>query len=98
MSNGQFELPSSLRTQIVECSETRSPIFQPYFFIRSMPMMMPVRVRLSASTCSGAVLISGTTFRRSEERRVGKDVSVRVDLGGRRIIKKKTRDINNKKN
>src|SRR3546814_13493524 len=28
--------------------------------------------------------------RRSEERRVGKSVSVRVDLGGRRIIKKKT--------
>src|SRR3546814_20208893 len=26
--------------------------------------------------------------RRSEERRVGKSVSVRVDLGGRRIIKK----------
>src|SRR3546814_17186215 len=32
---------------------------------------------------------------RSEERRVGKSVSVRVDLGGRRIIKKKiTNDIN----
>src|SRR3546814_11666378 len=29
--------------------------------------------------------------RRSEERRVGKSVSVRVDLGGRRIIQKKTR-------
>src|SRR3546814_8701728 len=28
---------------------------------------------------------------RSEERRVGKSVSVRVDLGGRRIIKKKNR-------
>src|SRR3546814_12880319 len=28
---------------------------------------------------------------RSEERRVGKSVSVRVDLGGRRIIKKKKR-------
>src|SRR3546814_11010783 len=27
---------------------------------------------------------------RSEERRVGKECSVRVDLGGRRIIKKKT--------
>src|SRR3546814_11854937 len=27
---------------------------------------------------------------RSEERRVGQSVSVRVDLGGRRIIKKKT--------
>src|SRR3546814_11551508 len=34
---------------------------------------------------------------RSEERRVGKSVSVRVDLGGRRIIKKKTRDSDNKK-
>src|SRR3546814_19695302 len=30
--------------------------------------------------------------KRSEERRVGKSVSVRVDLGGRRIIKKKTKD------
>src|SRR3546814_14021841 len=29
--------------------------------------------------------------RRSEERRVGKSVSVRVDLGGRRIIKNKTK-------
>src|SRR3546814_15074262 len=34
--------------------------------------------------------IGGATVRlRSEERRVGKSVSVRVDLGGRRIIKKK---------
>src|SRR3546814_13137606 len=31
----------------------------------------------------------GAHIDRSEERRVGKDVSVRVDLGGRRIIKKK---------
>src|SRR3546814_19870708 len=30
---------------------------------------------------------------RSEERRVGKSVSVRVDLGGRRIIKKKNKTI-----
>src|SRR3546814_13247829 len=30
---------------------------------------------------------------RSEERRVGKSVSVRVDLGGRRIIKKKSKVI-----
>src|SRR3546814_14438119 len=29
---------------------------------------------------------------RSEERRVGKSVSVRVDLGGRRIIKKKHKE------
>src|SRR3546814_11899213 len=31
-------------------------------------------------------------LQRSEERRVGKSVSVRVDLGGRRINKKKTKD------
>src|SRR3546814_11889413 len=31
----------------------------------------------------------GASLGRSEERRVGKRVSVRVDLGGRRIIKKK---------
>src|SRR3546814_17417338 len=32
--------------------------------------------------------------RRSEERRVGKSVSVRVDLGGRRILKKKNPNTN----
>src|SRR3546814_11342622 len=32
---------------------------------------------------------NSTGVTRSEERRVGKSVSVRVDLGGRRIIKKK---------
>src|SRR3546814_11176370 len=32
---------------------------------------------------------AGPSGARSEERRVGKEVSVRVDLGGRRIIKKK---------
>src|SRR3546814_13340580 len=32
-------------------------------------------------------------FVRSEERRVGKSVSVRVDLGGRRIIKKKRSNV-----
>src|SRR3546814_12653096 len=30
--------------------------------------------------------------RRSEERRVGKECAVRVDLGGRRIIKKKKKE------
>src|SRR3546814_11212561 len=39
---------------------------------------------LAASPESRALAVA-----RSEERRVGKDVSVRVDLGGRRIIKKK---------
>src|SRR3546814_17108053 len=42
----------------------------------------------------GAVLAGAAAsldpIARSEERRVGKSVSVRVDLGGRRIIKKTT--------
>src|SRR3546814_19897083 len=33
--------------------------------------------------------LAGVGLHRSEERRVGKSVSVRLDLGGRRIIKKK---------
>src|SRR3546814_14132785 len=37
-----------------------------------------------------------TRLFRSEERRVGKSVSVRVDLGGRRIIKKKKTQINHR--
>src|SRR3546814_11886711 len=42
--------------------------------------------RIISATSSAKV---GQNMRgRSEERRVGKDVSVRVDLGGRRIIKK----------
>src|SRR3546814_12395509 len=36
--------------------------------------------------------ISVTVLSRSEERRVGKEWSVRVDLGGRRIIKKKKKN------
>src|SRR3546814_15682791 len=35
---------------------------------------------------------SGVDPQRSEERRVGKECAVRVDLGGRRIIQKKTRN------
>src|SRR3546814_11125095 len=38
---------------------------------------------------AGVRLFLSETAERSEERRVGKSVSVRVDLGGRRIIKKK---------
>src|SRR3546814_16643331 len=40
---------------------------------------------LSGTSVSGVVM----STRRSEERREGKSVSVRVDLGGRRLIKKK---------
>src|SRR3546814_16965501 len=43
-----------------------------------------------ASTCPG-----NRVYYRSEERRVGKRVSVRVDLGGRRIIKKKKKQRRN---
>src|SRR3546814_17594971 len=40
-------------------------------------------------TSSTSVSARSSAIRRSEERRVGKRVSVRVDLGGSRIIKKK---------
>src|SRR3546814_4897192 len=38
------------------------------------------------------IATGGTALARSEERRVGKEVSVRVDLGGRRVNKKKIKD------
>src|SRR3546814_11684603 len=41
---------------------------------------------------SAAILYRSRQRLRSEERRVGKSVSVRVDLGGRRIIKKKKKN------
>src|SRR3546814_12038857 len=40
----------------------------------------------------GATLSLSLMVARSEERRVGKSVSVRVDLGGRRIIKNKKQE------
>src|SRR3546814_4987301 len=52
----------------------------------------PACCRRLALFCAGRSLQSpAAQHSRSEERRVGKDVSVRVDLGGRRIIKKKNR-------
>src|SRR3546814_20255126 len=42
--------------------------------------------------CIGSFCSLRKRVLRSEERRVGKSVSVRVDLGGRRIIKKKTKN------
>src|SRR3546814_13123461 len=52
-----------------------------------------VNRRVSSPAFSICPLRSGRT-NRSEERRVGKSVSVRVDLGGRRIIKKKNKNKN----
>src|SRR3546814_12887258 len=40
----------------------------------------------------GLLNIGEEVIKRSEERRVGKECSVRVDLGGRRIIKKKNKE------
>src|SRR3546814_12236124 len=41
-----------------------------------------------APACPAAASASEPSMRRSEERRVGKSVAVRVDPGGRRILKK----------
>src|SRR3546814_19438465 len=43
----------------------------------------------SDASLIGVSIAANRASRRSEERRVGKDVSVRVDLGGRRLIKQK---------
>src|SRR3546814_13348984 len=43
----------------------------------------------SLSMTTGVGFLSCCKSTRSEERRVGKECAVRVDLGGRRIIKKK---------
>src|SRR3546814_20776163 len=64
------------------------------FFSVTLPLILP-------GVVSGALFAFATSFAevvvalfiaspaRSEERRVGTSVSVRVDLGGRRILKKK---------
>src|SRR3546814_18700739 len=60
------------------------------FHVRGFEGVDPMTDRLPADQCER--LFEGETplkVWRSEERRVGKEVSVRVDLGGRRIIKKK---------
>src|SRR3546814_13653835 len=56
------------------------PRFRRKFFDRTLLRLFPPRRAV------------GIERDRSEERRVGKDVSVRVDLGGRRIITKKKTD------
>src|SRR3546814_16699743 len=60
--------------------------------VRTLTTCLPLRV--SAITSATAATKprpsdDASSSSRSEERRVGKSVSVRVDLGGRRIIKKK---------
>src|SRR3546814_11073203 len=68
------------------------------------PCLLPGEQRIR-DRCRADRAAAEGLFRRSEERRVGKSVSVRVDLGGRRIIKKKknyislpTRAVNNATN
>src|SRR3546814_13709410 len=72
-------------------------IFCPSPMLWSVYEKCPVKYRTKNPTNGRSLLypLCAPTFpqlripRRSEERRVGKGVSVRVDLGGRRIIKKK---------
>src|SRR3546814_12683293 len=55
------------------------------------PVFSAMRATVLGLNMAGlAPLIAEIPKGRSEERRVGKSVSVRVDPGGRRIIKKKT--------
>src|SRR3546814_20314076 len=60
--------------------------------VRGRPEAAPLRGRRYGKRRTDGRAARPRTQRstRSEERRVGKSVSVRVDLGGRRLIKKKT--------
>src|SRR3546814_13875190 len=64
-------------------------------FFRIQPIASSSAARPAARGSSYSISskrIVRSEGKRSEERRVGKSVSVRVDLGGRRIIKKKKTD------
>src|SRR3546814_2346855 len=54
-----------------------------------LPFYPPPRINHHELDMVASLFKHGALQTRSEERRVGKSVSVRVDLGGRRIIKKK---------
>src|SRR3546814_20823754 len=53
--------------------------------------------RVNKLRCQRAIEIAALFKQRSEERRVGKECVIRVDLGGRRIIKKKKSKKNTQK-
>src|SRR3546814_13105689 len=59
---------------------------------RNSAISGPISRKLTGYGTGGPIDSRETRIRRSEERRVGKECSVRVDLGGRRIIKKKKND------
>src|SRR3546814_19106460 len=67
-----------------DASSTLPPSAWMFFLTTSMPTPRP-----DTSVTCAAVEKPGAKISRSEERVEGKSVSVRVDLGGRRIIKKK---------
>src|SRR3546814_14248412 len=77
------DLRASMGSVIVAPMPTAAPLIAPItgFFASKMR----IDTRPPESRISG----------RSEERRVGKSVSVRVDLGGRRLIKKKKTNYDN---
>src|SRR3546814_13397623 len=80
-----------LRSQSTAAST--SPLVSPSAFLQSiMPAPVFSRRSFTRAAVISAMSESSQSYsvdRRSEERRVGKSVSVRVDLGGRRVIKKK---------
>src|SRR3546814_14435816 len=55
------------------------------------PMSKTIQMPALSPTMEDGTLAKWLVKERSEESRVGKECAVRVDLGGRRIIKKKSR-------
>src|SRR3546814_13378854 len=59
--------------------------------LHTRPMIHEILIAIFVTLTTPITLMLLARAARSEERRVGKSVSVRVDLGGRRIIKQKTK-------
>src|SRR3546814_12988474 len=89
----QGRIPAIIRTNRSSQKDSRSSLSRKRIVSsRSRISRNPYGLPVTEQYCSQGFTPKCSSMR-SEERRVGKRVSVRVDLGGRRIIKKKKVDI-----
>src|SRR3546814_11870418 len=86
LSSRRRHTSCALVTRVQTCA---LPISHTWFVLSEL-LGYPKVYNYDGSWTEWGSMIGVPIENRSEERRVGKELSVRVDLGGRRIIKKKT--------